>query len=777
MKKLLSIILACAMIMSLFCVVPASATYNATNQKLPYAFEDFEGTDGTGATGLVASNSSDATVSVVADSARGGHVLKAESANNVQGGPTLISYAYKANKEDTKESFCETFAANEVLSLSAWVKLGTVQASAALRFILFFEDGTNATLDAAISDPGNTTAWEKVSATYRFAAEKTIKKIEMRFHATSTDAHDVVMYVDDLEIKLDNRYGTTLKATTPANVNVDLRANNGVNNYQFGYFQNGMTLTGTPTEIIGYNGTTNKVAQYQYSGNGQYNQEWMNSSGLNVPYKVGDVLEVSMWVKLSEVITADKFYYHHQIGTGNDVLKLEFNGKTTDWQYAEGTLTATADANTVIYRSFTTNASNAFGAQSGSAPKTAAGTNPIIYVDNYHFRAYTPLFEGIKQAPATEKYATNANGATAARAEGANVYYWDSNVTSQNRSFSTTKHDGSTGNVYRLELAASNQNLQQYYINYGGGNKVTLAAGDEVKLSQWIKLETPATADKIYYTVGLGTGKTVNVAIDGKSTDWQYVEATHTISEAIENGPLYHGYTTANTGAFSDIYNANRPKDANGNVPVFQIDDYKLQFFTPGEITTGVTTIPVAEDAVASVNGEGAISATYTLKTNVGAAIDAEADKSFFKLVGESGRVYSSANTVAGLAYPDAATETIKLQIIPATADYVGDVVEVAIIDLSAFNGIEILDADIGYAEISTDTAIENAKLIWVGYNDDTGYIEMTGTANVDVNMDAYTTQQFTDIEMDLGDFTFFKVFLWSDITTAYAPLADYIEY
>ena len=46
-----------------------------------------------------------------------------------------------------------------------------------------------------------------------------------------------------------------------------------------------------------------------------------------------------------------------------------------------------------------------------------------------------------------------------------------------------------------------------------------------------------------------------------------------------------------------------------------------------------------------------------------------------------------------------------------------------------------------------------------------------------DVNMDAYTTQQFTDIEMDLGDFTFFKVFLWSDLTTAYAPLADYIEY
>ena len=39
MKKLISIILACAMLMSLFCIVPASAD---SINSWPYVFEDFE---------------------------------------------------------------------------------------------------------------------------------------------------------------------------------------------------------------------------------------------------------------------------------------------------------------------------------------------------------------------------------------------------------------------------------------------------------------------------------------------------------------------------------------------------------------------------------------------------------------------------------------------------------------------------------------------------------------------------------------------------------------
>ncbi len=778
MKKLLSIILACAMIVSLFCVVPASATYNTTHQKFPYVFEDFEGPDGNGANGIVAGNASGTTVSVVTDATRGGHVLKGETANNTQGGPTLLSYAYKENEADTQESFLETFAAGETITINAWVKMGTVQDAARLRFIAF-TTSSHVTLDATVPSPKNTTSWQKVSATYTFEAETTVRKIEMRLHATSQAAGNVIMYVDDLELKLDNRRGTTAVTTTPAGNKVDWVIYDGViGNYQLGYFQNGMATNGNglSAEIEGYDGAMNKVAKYQYSGAGVYNQMWLSQNGMRAAFPKGGKIEVSMWLKLSDVITADNLYYHFQIGTGSDVGKVQFSGKTTDWQYATGTLDITSDQDTVIYNSFTTNGALTFAAQSGSAPKTAAGADPIIYVDNFKMRAYTPLFEGTKQAPATEKFITKANGSAGNAAVGSNVYYWDSNVTSQNSSYSTTKHDGTTGNVYRLALAVSSSNLQQYFLNQGGSNKMTLAVGDEVKMSQWIKLETPATVDTIYYGVAIGS-KLFGVPINGKSTDWQYVEATHTVTEAIEAGAMYHGYTVNNPTVFSDIYNARRPKDANGNVPVFQIDGYSLRFYTPGEITTGVTTIPVASNAVASYDAEGKISATYDFKTNMGVAIDAAANKSFYKLVGKtSGTVYGSAAAIGGLVYPASATEDIQLEIIPATADYVGDSIKVDIVDLSAFDGIQILDADDTFAEISTDTALEGATLIWVGYNDDDGYVRITGTATAPVDMDAYSEELFEN-EVDLGDWTFMKVFLWSDMSSTCAPLALAYEY
>lgn len=780
MKKLLSIILACAMIMSLFCVVPASATADATNQKLPYAFEDFEGADGTGSAGLVATNSTYAEVSVVEDATRGGHVLRGESANDVQGGVTLLSYAYKTSETDTKESFCETFGVGESISISAYAKLGTTHTSAALRFIIFYTDGSYDLLDANVKNPLNTTTWQKVSTAYTYAAEKTIETIEMRFYATSSDSHNVVMYVDDLEIKKDNRQ-PTLKGSVYSHNGTVLSGGPG-------WFQNQMAAGGdgtTSVTMTGHDGVDNVVSKIQYATTAPTtNQMYSGWGGQSYSLAAGDKIEVELWVKLDEATAHDKIYYAFSIGV-DTIWTIEFNGKSTDWQHLHRIVDITGDVYETIYRNFTTQHESAGwnACMYNSNPKTSEGTYPVMYIDDFKMQAYTPILEGTDQAPATENYITMYDGTQGVRAVGANAYHWNSHVKSQDTAYETTKHDGSTGAVYRLALNAADADLQQYFLNGTGSNTKTLAAGEQVKMSQWIKLETPATADTIYYTLAFlsnvtGAAVTYNVPINGKSTDWQYVEATHTVGETIEICNMYHSYTVANTGAFGDVYNANRPKDANGNVPVFQIDDYKLQFFTPGEIITGVITIPVAEDAVASRNAAGAISATYTFKTNAGADIAAEADKSFFKLVGASGRVYASSATLAGLVYPDAASEEIKLQIIPATADYVGDTVEVDIIDLSAFNGIEILSADIGYAEISTDTAIENAKLIWVGYTDDTehGCIEMTGAASIDVSMAAYATQEFTDVEMDLGDFTFFKVFLWADMSTTCAPLANYFE-
>ncbi|MBO5733853.1 MAG: hypothetical protein J6R66_03060 [Clostridia bacterium] len=415
---------------------------------------------------------------------------------------------------------------------------------------------------------------------------------------------------------------------------------------------------------------------------------------------------------------------------------MQFDNRT-NWQHITKTITIPADftVDGISYRFF-----------------SLAEEAREVYIDNFEMK--------VDNRGLNEKAAISHSGS-------GGVARWNNGMEIKgNNGITSTQHDGTSGTVSEIKANTVDQFNQIYKADLSGGYMFEHAAGDTIQVSAWVKLPAVAAADTIYYTL-FNLTESIVLPIDGKSTDWQYIEGSMTASKD-HNNIYYQGFATKSGGSYDGCNTKYWPKDADGNYISIYVDDWAVAIGTPSAanavspVITGLT----AESAGAS------IVPSYTIKTAAGN--DVTTDSSMYKIVGASGRVYASFKNPANIVFPAGVNETVYLEVVPVADGYIGDAVRsAALVDLSAFDGIQIVEADDAMAVISTDTAIENAKLIWVGYAEDeiSGSTTMTGTANVDVTMDAYTELEFTNIA-SLGDFEWVRVFLWSDLDTAYAPLA-----
>ncbi len=729
MKKLLSIILACAMIMSLFCVVPASAAVYS-NATLPYFFSDFE---------------NDTTVlpgaTLTTDATHGGVAKIATTASS----PTDIEINSSAYGQGAHLAY--DFVAGDQLTVSFWLKLSKPLTEGAAMRVLFWDANTTYSAVNLYIPDYTSTDWQYVSLVQSMGAFNAVKA-NFRTglnnnNVAADDSYEVDYYIDNFEMKVE--HGTATSSWI----------NSVTSSWTYYMEKNAAAAGRNVVTMAGPSGADVKVRQFQGGSDmaGVANQLYSSGGGGGqmATLNKGDEVRVTAWVHIDKVCESTPYYVLYFGGDHKVALENKVG-----WQRLDHTFVMESDyGQKQFLHAFGTNGT--YVLNQSTLVKATDGTFPTYSYFNYNINTKRAEKANIV---AHTSYQHSGSGSVA---------YWGNGMEIKgNGGISTTQHDGTTGTVSEIKANASGSFNQMYNANWAGC-KFEHAIGDIISVSAWVKLPAVAAADTIYYTV-FDLTESIVLPINGKSTDWQYIEGSMVASKDHAN-IYYHSYSTTGAGGYTDCNTANWPKDADGNYISIYVDDWAISVGTP---SAAAAVYPVATAQPASMTAS-AITPNYTIVSKTGAAIaDAAA---VLKVVGQSGRVY--ATSYGATAPAVSADETLYLEITPIGNGYVGAPVTASIIDLSAYNGIEIVSADTGFAEISTDTALTNAKLIWVGYTDDTehGCIEMTGTANIDVNMDAYSTQQFRDVEMDLGDFTFVKVFLWSDLTTAYAPLASLYEY
>ncbi len=274
MKKLLSILLACALVMSLFCVVPASATMIGTTGI--YVFEDFE--DGTSS---VTPTGSGGNVEVVTADNGSSKALKHTFSNDTSYPDLNIPGSFKISKE---------FTTDMALRGSVRYKLGTPLSKGCISLLTVNETSYFSTWK--IDNLTDTTNWYTAEFEIpAFAVARDSAMFQLRIGdsgAKSTQAveGDVVIYLDDLQI------------TREKNTNKEIIHMNHMPN--FTYNAGSRTAAADPFD------SNNRVLKLTPSSNGGlYNLLYFQNEKSPVTYSVGDTITVSI-----DILVTDMWYEH-----------------------------------------------------------------------------------------------------------------------------------------------------------------------------------------------------------------------------------------------------------------------------------------------------------------------------------------------------------------------------------------------------------------------------------------------------------------------------------
>ena len=213
--------------------------------------------------------------------------------------------------------------------------------------------------------------------------------------------------------------------------------------------------------------------------------------------------------------------------------------------------------------------------------------------------------------------------------------------------------------------------------------------------------------------------------------------------------------------------NVNPP---NGGYHAVYMDGFKLT-----RIASAGTPEVTANSAAMDVNGNVTVDYTYATEGNVEAATDA----SVYRLVsnGKSYGTFYDRNAIVAPA--EAITlESLSLEIIPVSATgYFGDVVTVdiempEIPEPPAPEPVITLTQEGGDVIITTDTALVNAKFIFVSYDGNGKMVECD--IREPINLEANTSDVLGSA-WTLSAATY-KAMLWADFATC-KPIATAIEW
>ncbi len=214
MKKLLSMILACAMVMSLFCAIPAGAADASVEHSFPYIIETFEDGD----VSFLGASTDDRLIpgeleSVVTAAGEGyGASENAAKVTYIGSGTNnnvIGNYLYNSNGEKITVSAKK----GDVFTATFWMK--SEQNLAATNILLVLWSDTYWKNNAQVTFDGANKGWQKVTMSYTFPADYEVDTIELRFGNTgksNLDADDSsadrVYLVDNFEMKIGKEFTT-----------------------------------------------------------------------------------------------------------------------------------------------------------------------------------------------------------------------------------------------------------------------------------------------------------------------------------------------------------------------------------------------------------------------------------------------------------------------------------------------------------------------------------------------------------------------------------------
>ena len=826
MKKLLSITLAVAMIMSLFCVVPASAA-NATVE-FPYVLVDFED----GNTIFYEGNNPPYNLEIVDSGiAARGKVQKIVVGGSANGGPgTSLPSA--------------TIGIGDKITFSAWIKSEQVLKSANLSLIFYPTEveGTTGKVYSytqwSLPFDKNNTDWQYVTTTITADWEGTTGAFSYRWGTTGglnfsaadvaadpeagTEAviNDRTYYVDDFAIKVEKADAVTRKEYDYAEV-VSLAATDGSSWDDIQVLQDGSTDTQTvATETV--DGVENtflrhthtaaapiwygiKLAEPMKAGH-TYVLTFRNrvrglplqdgtldpagpsgGTGFNyVNYQSDIPYDGSVWTGSGSAGSYESWSVH------SAATRKTGKGPYVDVRWNGGSATAYHDWHTVSITYASTkqnieeNMSNVDYIRIGAWLYNGAGTN----LGTFDFDD----FKVVDLGPLTNGGFENANTAKAAGIhDGSNSSQW---VGGKIGGWHTPGAHGSTQALQGGSRLPTEQTTDKYgalYYQYTADSEiyqyVPVYAGEKYHIEGYVRgassndtytqgrarLVADFSGDtldqEVYNVKALGT----NGVIYG---DWVEFDKAYDMNSPLSltidltNIGLIDGKTeTAGIMPKSPKVSIEFDADWEGNVNppnggyhAVYMDGFKLT-----RIASAGT--PVVSEATATMAADGALTAAYTYATegNVAAATDA----SVYRLVA-GGKYYGTFYDKNAIVVPEAAREVegLSLEILPISATgYYGDAVTVAIEAAApAIEGIT-LTQDAGSVTVATDTALTAAKLIFVTY-DANG--KMVDWEAVDVTLAAQATQAYAPVALTAGSYT--RAMLWVDMTEC-VPLADMIQY
>ncbi len=214
MKKLLSMILAVAMVMSLFCAVPAGAASTPVEHSFPYIIENFE--DGDVSFFGETENRVPGEKEAIATAAGEGYAASENAAKITYKGNanTIGNYLYNSDGSyiTGKAKKGETFTA------SFWMK-SEQKLNATNLLLVLWAPGNYWRHNAQVTFDGTNNGWQKVTMSYTYAVDADIERIELRFgntgatnrvvdaEGTPTDENRVY-YVDDFEMQISRKVVT-----------------------------------------------------------------------------------------------------------------------------------------------------------------------------------------------------------------------------------------------------------------------------------------------------------------------------------------------------------------------------------------------------------------------------------------------------------------------------------------------------------------------------------------------------------------------------------------
>lgn len=761
MKKLLSVILAVAMIASLFCVVPASAA--AAVYGWPYNHIGFED----GETRLSPNEVGSSTIEIV-----DGGALGTDKAAKMTIDTAKYTFYRLCNSNKgliTGEDYVIT--AGDTVKFSMYVKIPYAYQTGNIRFMMHssssgkFIDSTNDGLsgDVATFNPALIDTWQKVSFEYVAPVTATIDgSYGITFMFGDRSARNAVVdssiaapefYVDEIEFSVSH--------DTSADVATDKVLNDRVI-YSNDFSEN----TNGIASANGITGALNSAGYFELTDNSTTE---IATANITLPenLKAGGKYLLQMKVKVKDgavdgTAQATSAWPHVRLKvSNNNALRIHFantfknNDSWATLNFIMNSADAGMNTNTLPLT---------FWMSSGNTE--VAGDTMVIGIDDVKVVDFGPIIDGDALITANWRIFNNSGdglgSSSLTTSHLTNAKYFDWSIEGTNTVEMTTGY-GYNSETGTTDNTAASAKLTFTAFDTKIYKAADLTAGAKYQLKAKLRAGTYNSAGPvdigIVYTTASGdsTVKLTTVTTTTNNT-WKDCDVEFTVPADATAAKLYFSHResdgTAGTGT-SLMADSNK---------VYAFVD-KIEFTQkPLGVIPSVTGLTVTGTKKAG----SAIGATYGWTTIAGAY-----DASIVKVLSENGGILAILTGENTYAITEANVEKVKyIEVLPvSSAGYFGTPVRVEVPAAPVVTEISFT-ADASYTVTFVSPEVKSGTVIWAAY-DANGKMTSWKTATISVATAGGSAELAVPAGFTAGATN--KIMLWVDMVNC-EPIADAIE-